>query len=480
MSMSSSSSAANVGFSLGPDVETLRIVAPENIASFTLPQEVLSFKPSEDVIYQRFKDGDKERKIHCNVKLTDTEQRQLGLLQEEARVQNIVFSPTVATMATRFLDVTRGDVKQACALMQRTDDWRADFFKEPLTDVQVSDFMRHGVIYWVGRDKCLRPTLVFRGKRVPQECYQEKNFDGIIHSCLFCIEYFLRYMVVPGIVEGMNIIIDLDGVQISQVPVSALKGIHKSLANNSPGRVNKFYLCNLSMFLKPLVSVAKAVLTNRQNMKLQFVSDIKDLRADFALHQLEVDLGGTRPLATQFWPFSLQPGPFDAGFDGGPAVDQVSGVHELLTPAGARGRLWDPQRSSSENAALEYSDKAMEIFTKCGLPVPPECAAEGRSSAYARKPFLRRSTRRFFEKLGLTRMLSRFANRSCRTSSCVTLHKSDIDSNNDPSTQRGTAKVLLGSEADSRRAKASGFAAWQKELDMLRRRRAASPFSTTV
>ena len=36
--------------------------------------------------------------------------------------------------------------------------------------------------------------------------------------------------------------------------------------------------------------------------------DVSQLKEDFALNQLEEDLGGTRPLDTKFFPFPLPPG----------------------------------------------------------------------------------------------------------------------------------------------------------------------------
>jgi len=141
------------------------------------------------------------------------------------------------------------------------------------------------------------------------------------------------------------------------------------------------------------------------------------LRADFALHQLETDMGGTAPVATQFLPFPLKPGPFEAGYAGGPAADggwRTTGAHELLTAAGSLGRLWDPQRSHLENTRLEYTRNAPGIFQKCGLPVPPECEEEKWVEKELERPDLRRSTKKFFDTLGLSRMLTRITDISCR------------------------------------------------------------------
>lgn len=62
------------------------------------------------------------------------------------------------------------------------------------------------------------------------------------------------------------------------------------------GRVHKFYICNMSWMLGSIAGMVKAVLTERQRQKLNFLSSAAELRKDFALHQLEEDVGGARPV----------------------------------------------------------------------------------------------------------------------------------------------------------------------------------------
>merc|ERR1712217_265774 len=220
--------------------------------------------------------------------------------------------------------------------------------------------------------RALRPTIVVRANRIPQQWYKEKRIDKLIRILIFCMEYMLRYMLIPGKVENNSLIVDLAGLTVAQVPLGALGDVYNVMSHHYIGRAFRFYIVNMSSGLKMIAGMAKGILTDRQKQKLAFVDDVKELQADFALHQLEDDLGGTRPKLTQFFPFPLPPGPFEAGSNKGPNESAATGVHELLTAAGARGRIWDVQKTTEENARIEYSSKAPEIFERCAVPLPPE------------------------------------------------------------------------------------------------------------
>mmetsp|Transcript_38528 Transcript_38528/g.116493 ORF Transcript_38528/g.116493 Transcript_38528/m.116493 type:complete len:359 (-) Transcript_38528:5-1081(-) len=280
-------------------------------------------------------------------------------------------------MATRFLSRARMDPKKAVKLMRETHEWRKAYFKDgPIKDDDVMEDMKHGIVYFIGRDSALRPAIVVRAKRIPQQWYKEKRIDKFIRILIFCMEYFARYMVVPGRVENLNVIVDLQGLGISQVPIGALAEVYSVLSHHYIGRVHKFYACNVSYLLNTIAGLAKGLLTDRQKQKLNVLDDVRDLRKDFALHQLECDMGGTRPIVADFFPFPVGPGPFDAGFAGGPDRDAPQGAHEALTANGVLGRLWHPRLSAHENARLEYGPRAAAVFERCGFPVPAEARFE--------------------------------------------------------------------------------------------------------
>jgi len=272
------------------------------------------------------------------------------------------------------LSRTRGDVNKAIKLMKETQEWRQDYFKNgPLDDKELASDLAHGVIYFSGRDRNFRPVIIVRGKRIPEKWIKEKRTDLLIRVLVFCMEYMIRYMLIPGKVENLNVIFDFKGVSIGFSDVSRLKEVYSVMSHHYLGRVFKFYVCNLSSGLKTLTSMVTAFLTDRQKQKLCFVDNVAELRQDFALHQLEEDLGGSRPVETKFYPFPLPSGPFTAGFDGGSDGQSVANGHVLLTETGSRGRLWDDSVARENNLALDYASGAFEHFKKFDLPIPPEC-----------------------------------------------------------------------------------------------------------
>mmetsp|Transcript_66648 Transcript_66648/g.174734 ORF Transcript_66648/g.174734 Transcript_66648/m.174734 type:complete len:558 (+) Transcript_66648:126-1799(+) len=345
----------------------------ENIAPFTLPQEALSYEPHPDAVITSWANGDSERKIHCNLPLQERELERLAMLRGEARAEGVEFSPTVIAMATRFLSRSRMDPKKALKLMKATQEWRNAFFKDgPVSDDSVVEDMRHGIVYFTGRDHALRPAIVIRAIRIPQQWYKEKRIDKFIRVLIFCMEYFLRYMVIPGKVENLSVIVDLKGLSLSQVPLGALREVYNIMSHHYIGRVFRFYVCNMSSTLGAIAGMAKAILTDRQKQKLMMLDDVSELRKDFALHQLEKDLGGSREPFETFFPFHVVSGPFEAGYDGEPDTSGVPDAHKVLTALGSIGRLWEAKKTEDENTKLDYSAEAADVLLRCGLAVPPE------------------------------------------------------------------------------------------------------------
>lgn len=356
------------GFLVKADVETIAC-EEENISPYSLPQEVLSYVPPPDAIITHFKNGDRERKLHNNIELEPHEIEQVRALQEESKAHNAAFSPSVISLATRFMSRARGDPKRGMKLMQATQEWRDEFFKKgPLVAKELKEDFSHGVVYFCGRDKDLRPLLIVRAIRIPDKWYKEKAIDKLINLLIFCMEYFIRYMVVPGKIENLNLIADLKGLGVTQVPITALAEVNRIMSNHYLGRVFKFYIVNLSWMLSSIAGIAKALLTDRQKQKLNILDKVQELANEAAPHQLEEDLGGARPVLDVFFPFPFRPGPFEASLALKENTSAIPDVHRLLTRRGAQGRIWDPSLSREDNLKLEYTPQAEDILKRCGLP----------------------------------------------------------------------------------------------------------------
>lgn len=353
----------------------------KNVAPFSLPAEALWHVPTDAEIICNFANGDSERRIHNNIRLGKNECTLITTMQEEAKQQGLFFYPSVSAMASRFLSRSRKDAKKAVKLMKETQDWRASYFgKGPIREESVSEDLKRGIIYFSGRDKFLRPTIIVRAARIPKSWKQDNGIDKLIRILVFCTEYMLRYMIVPGRVECNNIIVDLKGISAGEVPFTALKQVYAVMSQHYIGRVYTFYIVNPSSTLSLIAGAAKAILTDRQKQKLNFV-EVKELKKSFALHQLETDLGGQRPLLQvcdaqdggQFFPFPLQAGPFAAGYAKGASPDALENVSRCLTREGARGRVWNSDLSEHENTRLDYNcEEAVKVYQACNRPLPPE------------------------------------------------------------------------------------------------------------
>jgi len=196
----------------------------------------------------------------------------------------------------------------------------------------------------------------------------------MIKLLIFCVEYMLWYMLVPGRIENNNIIVDLKGLGITQLPISALSDIYKVMSHHYIGRVFRFYVVNLSPMLNMISGAVTGLLTDRQKQKLCILSNVKDLGNYFALHQLEEDLGGTAPIIKDFFPFPMPAGPFEIGASSGANSNAVSGCHRALSEAGKIGHLWDLSKSVEQNGNTDWSAEAYDIFERCNYPIPSNCA----------------------------------------------------------------------------------------------------------
>lgn len=354
-----------------PEPTTIE-VQEGNFAPFSLPQECLTYVPKPEEVVLNFQNGESERMISCNIELSKDELSMLQKCREEAARQGLVFLPSITVAAVRYLNDV-GDLQGALQKMQENQAWRLNYFQKPLHDFEMLDDLQKGFLYFCGRDAGLRPALVMR----PSRCPPGMACDQFGRLFVFCMEYFLRYMMIPGKVENIVVIVDLKDLSYSQLPpIAAVLELKDVLVKQDAGRVFCFYVCNLPFIVRAGVSVVQAAMTEKQRQKMRFVSDISELQGDFALNQLESDLGGTRELETNFFPFPLPPGPFTAGSPDS-NLNATPNLHRLLSPESSRGRLWNPKKPPEENrqvfseeARAELQEMELELGTTLELPTP--------------------------------------------------------------------------------------------------------------
>merc|ERR1719210_365753 len=94
--------------------------------------------------------------------------------------------------------------------MIATQEWRTEYFKDgPIVDDSMKEDLGYGIVYFTGRDQALRPLIVIRACRIPKKWYDENRVDKLVRVLIFHLEYFMRYMIVPGKVENLSVVVDL-------------------------------------------------------------------------------------------------------------------------------------------------------------------------------------------------------------------------------------------------------------------------------
>eukprot|EP00931_Biecheleriopsis_adriatica_P092404 TRINITY_DN66212_c0_g1_i1.p1 TRINITY_DN66212_c0_g1~~TRINITY_DN66212_c0_g1_i1.p1 ORF type:complete len:543 (+),score=85.24 TRINITY_DN66212_c0_g1_i1:41-1630(+) len=370
------------GFNVLPVWDTVS-VSKEHMSPFTLPEEVLEFEPDSADIVTTMKSGVLDRRIHGGgVPLKDAELGPLQQLRKEASRRQVAFSPEVCSDATRFLSAAKGDTQKALGFMQATQAWRESFFGgQPLRSGDVAEDLSHGAVYFCGRDRAMRPALVIRANRVPRQWQNDKDNKGrLIKILVFCMEYMLRFMFVPGRVETSNLIIDLKGISTTDIPLGTLSDIHRLFSAHYPCRGFRFYICNVPRMVMFMSSAAKTILTEKQKMKLVVLSDVRELLKEFSPHQLEIDLGGSRPVAKKFLPFPLEGGPFRMCSSPSPAATQ--GVNR----GQAKKVQPKPELGNAEPMSLQMSPSlgGQQVQAASQTPcsdLPPQSATNLGSSA---------------------------------------------------------------------------------------------------
>lgn len=71
-----------------------------------------------------------------------------------------------------------------------------------------------------------------------------KDPEAVLRAIVFVQEEVIENMFIPGQVECWNIIYDLVGMGITDVPVNALKGAVQQISANYGGRLYKLWLLN--------------------------------------------------------------------------------------------------------------------------------------------------------------------------------------------------------------------------------------------
>lgn len=122
------------------------------------------------------------------------------------------------------------------------------------------------------------------------------------------LQFITNKCCIPGKVENWLIIMDLDGVGFSEIPVTAMRKILGRVQNHFRGRANRCYILNAGWVIQTSWYMFSGMLEPTSAAKLQLLgTDYKEVLVELiGKEKLEERFGGTQPNKTsQFFPPDL-------------------------------------------------------------------------------------------------------------------------------------------------------------------------------
>lgn len=288
----SSSPKANQG---NGGVEVCSVLNP-----FSITLSCLLHEPTENDIIE-----DDIRYIYLNQILSDDEQLYLAKLRKCAKNHGQKFPHSVWIQALRFLASSRFHVQTALEIMINNHEFR---IKElPINEKDVMDDLKTGAIYWHGRDVKCRPILIVKLAKLDKFVGEIERIQKLL---CFCLEFFLKYLQIAGRVENWNVIIDLAGKGITDLPIQVLKSVLSLVNTRYRMRLYRMFIVNCPKFINVVSNALVAAIPGSSIRKIRFIDEsYSDEITNMVPHeQLEESYGGTCPnLTSDFYPFRFYP-----------------------------------------------------------------------------------------------------------------------------------------------------------------------------
>ncbi|BAM41660.1 phosphoinositide binding protein [Theileria orientalis strain Shintoku] len=308
-------------------------IPTSHVNPYALDESVLLYEPMfEDIL------SSENRYMFNNVPISENEEKILEefmrYISEECMLKNrwnskedtewlYVMEPEFL----RFLYSAKFDYKKSLEWIFLNYQFRNSSML-PATLDDIEHELKEGYLYWFGRDKRCRPTLVADVFKL-----QSLSIEKLVKLIVFCFEFFLRYLHVGGKSENYNVLIDCDNKGIVNLPVQMIIQLTEIMHSKYRGRLNKLYLVDspnlINMVIKPLRNVLpegvlKKIVVLKDNSK-------EVLLSQYSAHQLQQKFGGTHPnLTRDYYPFHFFPNATENvpnGIVEDPASDRGSSSH---------------------------------------------------------------------------------------------------------------------------------------------------------
>lgn len=337
---------------------------------FSTTLSCLLIEPSESDIIE-----DEIRYIYLNQILSENEQLYLAKLRKYAKNHGYKFPHSIWIQALRFLASSRFHVQTALEMMLSNHEFR---IKElPISEKDVMNDLKVGAIYWHGKDIKCRPILIVKLAKLDTFVGEIERIQKLL---CFCLEFFLKYLQVAGRVENWNVIIDLAGKGITDLPIQVLKSVLSLVNTRYRMRLYRMFIVNCPKFINVVSNALVAAIPGSSVRKIRFIDESysDEITSLVPLEQLEESYGGKCPNLTEnFYPFRFYPmNELDQKFPNIHAIippEYISGISIEIPPRFDLTKL--PWLSQIPNA--NFTKKTAEQLSQIlGTEIKPKITTE--------------------------------------------------------------------------------------------------------
>ena len=162
----------------------------------------------------------------------------------------------------------------------------------------IGNIINSGFLYVCGRDIKYRPIVILNVRRIV-----DQNFpiEVINAATSFFFDFLARKLLVPGQVENWLMMVDLNDVGMTSLPVNKVKAIIGMTQKHFGGRLYRQFLVNMSFMLRKSTSVFLNFVDDITQQKISAHND-KTYKAELlkliAPENLEQKYGGQKPNIT--------------------------------------------------------------------------------------------------------------------------------------------------------------------------------------
>lgn len=275
-------------------------IPPEDVSEYCIDSSVLRFQPSDSDVHDKIT---KTRCIFNNCPISVLEN---DLIRQFTSYLHTIPSEynwnDMGNEFLRFLYTANFNFEDAGRLIAENYKYRFHSKLLPATLSSVQSVLNSGCLYWHGRDKNARPTLVINPQRL-----SDLTSDVIDALLAFTLEFFLRYLCVAGRAENYVIIVDCEHEGLLSMSFQ-MANLFRDMGSKYRGRLYRIFFINTPKFFSVVLSSLTSLLPSSTCNKIVVLGD--DYKETFSANynpwQLERKFGGEVDLKS-WYPFKFYP-----------------------------------------------------------------------------------------------------------------------------------------------------------------------------